>query len=73
MGDLDNYIQEHFSNPATNQQGETYGVLDYFDAELSNGDPLYDDQDNLIVKTIQPDQKINVTLMYSDKTLCTYW
>ena len=73
MGDLDNYIEEHFSQPATNEQGETYGNLEYFDAELSNGDPLYDDQDNLIVKTLQPEQIINVTLMYTDKTLCTYW
>ena len=73
MGDLNDYIQERFSTPATNQHGQTYGNLEHFDAELSNGDQLYDDQNNLIVKTLQPDQIINVTLMYTDKTLCTYW
>ena len=77
MGDFEQHIDDEFSQP---QYTGPYGELRYYQAVLSDGQELYDDQDDedndndvLLVQGIQPEERINVTLYYAEKTLCTYW
>lgn len=72
MSNLDDYLHTHYSYNMKNSHDVTYPYLRDFDAE-KNGQPLLDDNNDVIVTYLHPNETFDVTLYYDTVTMCTKW
>ena len=70
MGDLDDYLITNYDGSSGNN---SYPTLRFYDATTSTGEDVYDEDNNLVVDFLQPEERFNVTLYYENVTYCIYW
>ena len=73
MSNLEDYLHRSYSFNAMNADGQKYPVLQDFNAERTDGEQLLNENNEVLVNYLQPNETFNVKLYYELVTMCTEW